>query len=670
MNLLKDETSLYLLQHKDNPVHWMPWGEAAFAKAKKEDKPVLLSVGYSACHWCHVMAHESFEDPATADLMNRHFVNIKLDREERPDIDAIYQSALSLMGRQGGWPLTMFLTPAGEPFWGGTYFPPQPRHGLPAFREILRGVAESWVKDQGDIRHNVKSLAAALEKINTSRPGAILPRAALEKIGGYFLSLIDPAHGGIGSAPKFPSLPIMNFLWCTYLRTGGSAYKAAVIHSLTHMCQGGIYDHAGGGFARYAVDAEWLVPHFEKMLYDNAQFISLLTEVWKETQNPLFAARIAETVAWALREMRVDGGFVTALDADSEGVEGKYYVWTAAEVDAVLGPDAEAFKKAYDVTSFGNWEGVNILNRLGTPAYGAPEEEAWLASCLQKLKSTRDRRVPPGRDDKVLTDMNGLMISALAGAGAAFGNKGWLETAISSFGFVTKHMAAAGSRLLHAPKHAALLEDYANMAEAALALHEVTQEASYIAQAEGWIAVLDSDFSDPAGGGYFMSPSADTVVRPKSAQDGATPSGNGTVVGVLARLALLTGKTDYEERAQKTAEAFFGDVAGHFFPFATLLNNSDMVSNPLSLVIIGDASPFEGVLQKMSLPMLARLILPADASLPATHPAAGKTMAGGKPTAYVCFGRQCLAPAHTPEELESALRTARTGLPPPAANDG
>ena len=325
MNLLQNETSPYLRQHQDNPVDWRPWGPEAFEKAKAENKPVLLSIGYAACHWCHVMAHESFEDHETAALMNQHFISIKLDREERPDIDAAYQGALSLMGKQGGWPLTMFLTPDGKPFWGGTYFPPQPRYGMPSFREILRGIAESYARDKDKIAHNVKSLTAALEKINTSQPGTILHREALDKISGYFLSLIDPANGGIGSAPKFPNLTIINLLWSAYIRSGNEAYKAAVIHSLTQMCQGGIYDHIGGGFSRYTVDAEWLVPHFEKMLYDNAQFISLLAEVYRETQHPLFAERLSETVEWVRRDLSIrhfsHTAFAASLDADSEGEE-------------------------------------------------------------------------------------------------------------------------------------------------------------------------------------------------------------------------------------------------------------------------------------------------------------------------------------------------------------
>jgi uncharacterized protein YyaL (SSP411 family) len=682
MNLLQDETSPYLRQHKDNPVHWMPWGDTAFKRARAENKPILLSVGYAACHWCHVMAHESFEDGDTADLMNRHFINIKLDREERPDLDALYQGALSLMGKQGGWPLTMFLTPAGEPFWGGTYFPPQPRYGMPSFREILRGVSESYGSDRDKVAHNVKSVMAALGKINTSQRGALLSREALDKVSGYFLSLIDPANGGIGDAPKFPCLPIMNLLWGAYVRTGNEAYKAAIIHSLTQMCQGGIYDHIGGGFSRYSVDAEWLVPHFEKMLYDNAQFVSLLTEVYRETGHPLFKERIEETIGWVQHDLAVRNhsttAFATSLDADSEGVEGKYYIWTSAEIDKVLGSDAEVFKKTYDVTAFGNWEHVNILNRLTNPDYGTAQEEEQLGLWREKLKAVRDKRIPPLLDNKVLADNNGLMIAALAKAGFALERPDWIEAAESALRFITTHMMDAEGRLSHsrcegAAKHAGLLEDYANMIEAALALHDVTQNTAYQTQALTWASILDNEFLDKEHGGYFMSSvkTADAPVRPKSAHDHAAPAGNGTMISALSKLSLLTGKQSFTDRARETAEAFCGELAHHFFPFATLLSSSDIAMNPVSLIIIGaqDDTPFDEALRHVSLPGMIKSVLQASNILPPLHPAFGKTAVNGKPTAYVCFGQQCLPPVTTAEELEDLLLESRGQRSHTAAND-
>ncbi|MDE2335964.1 MAG: thioredoxin domain-containing protein, partial [Alphaproteobacteria bacterium] len=605
------------------------------------------SVGYAACHWCHVMAHESFDDETTAALMNAHFVCVKLDREERPDIDAAYQTALALIGKQGGWPLTMFLAPDGRPFWGGTYFPPEARHGLPAFRDILSAVAGSWKKDADKIAHNVQSLMAALEEQNAPQKGALLPRAALDNIARHYLSLIDPAHGGIGGAggggPKFPNLTILNFLWNAHLRTGDPACRAAVIHSLTQMCQGGIYDHLGGGFSRYSVDAEWLVPHFEKMLCDNALFLSLLTEVYKETQNPLFKSRIFETVEFVLRDLRIDDVFAASLDADSGGSEGKYYVWTAKEIDDVLDKDSGTFKKAYDVTAFGNWEQTNILNRLRHTIFDA-EEEAILKPLRDKLKTVRDRRVPPARDGKILADNNGLMIAALASAGFALEQKEWVAAAEKAFAKL------AQDELVHTGKHAALLEDYAGMCAAALALYGVTRDRNYVAWAEKWVGVLDEEFWDKAGGGYFMSASGqtDNPVRVKSAQDHAAPSGNGTLVSVLAQLAALAGEEKYGRRARATAEAFAGDVAQRFFPYATLLGGGDLLQNPATLTLSGD---FDAVLRKISWPALVKIF-----------------ENGEKPEALLCLGDRCLAPARTPDALENLLRDARAGTP--AANDG
>ncbi|MDI1228408.1 MAG: thioredoxin domain-containing protein [bacterium] len=687
MNLLANETSPYLRQHKDNPVHWMPWGAEAFEKAKALNKPILLSIGYAACHWCHVMAHESFEDGDTAALMNQHFINIKVDREERPDIDMIYQNALALMGQQGGWPLTMFMTPEREPFWGGTYFPPLPRHGLPGIREVLRGVNESWHQQQDKIVHNVKSLTTALHKLQERQEGHIVSREVLDKISLYFLSRMDEVNGGIGNAPKFPSLSIISLLWDAYIRTGGDAFKSAVIHSLTHMCQGGLYDHLGGGFCRYTVDAEWLVPHFEKMLYDNGLFLSILSEVYRETQNPLFAERIRETAAWLEREMAVAHndatGFASSYDADSlattgHAEEGAYYIWRAAEIDELLGSDSALFKRVYDITQGGNWEGVNIPNRLSHMAQLPPEEERKLIALRKRLKSSRDLRTPPARDDKVLADWNGLAISGLLRAHAALDMPELLKTAGNAFRFVTQNMMEPDGRLWHVfcdgkRAHAATLDDYANMSEAALLFFETTRNAAYLAQAETWAAIAMRDYWDNENKGFFLSSAQpDLLLRPKTADDTATPSGNGTMVGVLTRLYLVTGKNIYLDYAEGTARAFSGDIMQRFYPLSTYLANSDFLSHPASLVVVGKEGRAEmlAVLKTLSLPRLVVLETQDGNSLPQPHPAHGKTAFAGKAAAYVCFGRSCSAPVTDPASLRELLLQERARRRHEAANDG
>src|SRR6266478_1786406 len=408
-NRLAEETSPYLLQHKDNPVHWQGWSPAVLAAAKSAGKPIMLSIGYAACHWCHVMAHESFEDPAIAAAMNRDFVNIKVDREERPDLDAIYQHALALTGEQGGWPLTMFLTPDGEPFWGGTYFPPEQRWGRPGFPQVLEAMSTAYVQDHDKVAKNVVALREALQRLGRPERGGMFGPEQLDRIAERLLREVDQLHGGIGTAPKFPQTGILELLWRAWKRTGQAPYRDAVLKALDAMCQGGIYDHLGGGFARYSTDARWLVPHFEKMLYDNAELVDLLTLVWQETKNPLYRERIDQTLGWVGREMLTpEGGFASSLDADSEHEEGKFYVWSEAEIDAVLGDRAALFKRYYDVTAEGNWEGHNILNRLHQPALADAATEAELARCRELLLTARASRIRPGCDDKALTDWNGL----------------------------------------------------------------------------------------------------------------------------------------------------------------------------------------------------------------------------------------------------------------------
>ncbi|MEE8559604.1 MAG: thioredoxin domain-containing protein [Alphaproteobacteria bacterium] len=668
-NMLDRETSPYLLQHKDNPVHWQPWAPETLAMAQRERKPIMLSVGYAACHWCHVMAHESFEDEETAALMNQKYVNIKVDREERPDLDAIYQAALALLGQHGGWPLTMFLTPGGEPFWGGTYFPPESRFGRPGFKDVLRRVAAVYQNEPDKVAENVTGLRDALDKLSQTKGGGSITLEMAERIAERLLSEFDPVNGGVGGAPKFPHVPVYELIWRAYLRTGTDAFREAVVLSLDRMCQGGIYDHLGGGFARYATDAAWLVPHFEKMLYDNAQLLDILTLVWQHTKSPLYAARIEETAEWVLREMVAAGaGFASTLDADSEGEEGKFYVWTEAEIDALLGDDAESFKKAYDVTPSGNWEGKTILNRSKRPELGDEAHEARLATARKILAQARARRVRPGWDDKVLADWSGLMIAALANAGAVFNNRRWLDAAKSAFAFVAGHMIEAG-RLRHSFRkgrlqHTATLDDYANMCRAALTLFEVTGKEQYLAHAEAWAGDVERYYLDEENGGYFFTTddAPALITRTKTAADSATPSGNGLMAGALARLYFLTGKESYRARAEAVISAFSGQIGRNFLPLATLINNSEFLQRAVQVVIVGERrdAAVRSLLDAVygaSLPNRVVLVVLPNTTLPAVHPAFGKTQIGARPTAYVCVGTVCSLPLNAPEALAEALES-------------
>ncbi|QEX25108.1 thioredoxin domain-containing protein [Hypericibacter adhaerens] len=671
-NQLGLSTSPYLHQHQANPVHWQVWDPATLAAARALDRPILLSVGYAACHWCHVMAHESFENEATAALMNELFVNIKVDREERPDVDQIYQAALALLGQQGGWPLTMFLTPQGEPFWGGTYFPPAERWGRPGFPDVLKTIAGIYRGDRGKVANNVTALRDALASMSEPRPGGAISMALIDRIAEHLLQQVDEEHGGIGGAPKFPQEPSFELLWRGWKRTGETGMRDAVLLTLTHMAQGGIYDHLGGGFARYSVDAEWLVPHFEKMLYDNAQLVEQYALIWQETKSPLYEARVRETVGWALREMRAEGGpsgnrgFASSLDADSEHEEGKFYVWTEAEIDAALGADAVLFKRIYDVRPEGNWEHKTILNRSAHPDLMDEFAEGALQKARARLFQIRENRVRPGFDDKALADWNGLMIAALAFAAEVFDEPAWLEAACEAFAFVTKDMTREG-RLRHSYRggrlqHPATLDDYANNARAALRLHEATGDPAYLTQAETWVETLDRHYWDKNGGGYFFAAddTTDLVHRPRNANDNAVPSGNGTMVAVLARLHYLTGKPAYRDRAEALVGAFAGEIERNFFPLATLLNANDLLQNALQVVLVGDpASPLMGAMRRavfdVSLPNLVLQSVATGTALPEGHPAAGKTVAAGSVAAFVCRGQTCSLPFTEPERLKAAL---------------
>ena len=671
-NRLGDETSPYLLQHKDNPVHWRPWGPEALAEAQEADKPILLSVGYAACHWCHVMAHESFENPAIADVMNRLYVNIKVDREERPDIDVIYQAALNMLGQQGGWPLTMFLTPDGEPFWGGTYFPPEAKWGRAGFPDILTAIEKTYREAPDRIRHNKEALRDGLARLAAPKSGVEISRDLADTAAHQILGALDPVHGGIGDAPKFPQASILRQLWSAGIRTGDKEFQDGVLFTLRKICEGGIYDHLGGGFARYTVDREWLVPHFEKMLYDNAQLLDLLGHAWSVTGDPLYRRRTEETVAWLLDDMRMpEGGFASARDADSEGVEGKFYVWTDAEIDEILGPDAGRFKEAYGVRLGGNWEGVSILNRLHLTETPTDAEEAWLAPRREKLLSRRADRIPPLKDDKVLADWNGLTIFALATAGRLFDRPDWVDAAIAAFDFVAGPMAdpaTGGIRLRHSyragkAQHVATLDDYAAMMRAALCLFEGDGDARFLNAAVAWADILERFYLDRDSGAYALT-AADAealVTRTVQAIDNATPSGNGLLITVLAQLHALTGDVRHLNRADAIAKAFAGETDRNFAAYSNLIEGAQYLRDGVQIVIVGprDDDRTKALLRAArALPLADRLIQCVDPeqALPADHPAHGKTMVDGSPVAFVCRGPVCGLPVTDPDDL-----TARVG---------
>jgi len=673
-NNLDRESSPYLLQHKDNPVHWQPWGQDALDQARLANKPILLSVGYAACHWCHVMAHESFEDPDVAREMNTRFVNIKVDREERPDIDSIYQTALALLGQQGGWPLTMFLTPDGEPFWGGTYFPTPARYGRPCFADVLKAVSDTFHTSRDKVDQNRTALTEALGELSTKDSAGQIAGNLGDVAARALLQQVDFRFGGIGQAPKFPHVPDLELLWRAHLRGLDEQAGRAVVISADAMAQGGIYDHLGGGWARYSVDPYWLVPHFEKMLYDNAQLVDLLTMLWQATKHGLYRRRVTETVGWVLREMtNADGAFCSSLDADSDdgtghAEEGAFYVWTEAQIDDALGTDAALFKHWYDVSAGGNWEGKTVLNRS---ASGEADDtiEAELAALRRRLLEERSRRPRPGLDDKVLADWNGLMIHALAKAGAAFRQPDWVDTAKRAFAWIAGAMGEEG-RLWHSARDGrfvklAMIDDYAAMARAALALHEVTGDRTYLDQACVWCRTADAHYWDDAAGGYFFT--ADDaealIVRTKTAIDNATPSGNGTMVGVLARLYYLTGEAAYRDRAEAITRAFAGDVNRNPFAHAVMINNVDILNSCVQTVLIGEPGgaatrALAEVISETCVPnMLVSLIGPG-AELPAGHPAHGKAQQEGRATAYVCQGPVCSLPLTEPEALRRALADA------------
>ena len=666
-NRLAGQTSPYLLQHKDNPVDWYPWGEEALARARAEDKPLLVSIGYSACHWCHVMEHESFEDPETAAVLNEHFVPIKVDREERPDVDTIYMGAVQAMAGQGGWPLNVFTDPEGVPFYGGTYFPPEPRHGMPSFRQVLEGVAEAWRTRRDEIRsaapRTIEGLSAA-SRVGPSE--AELSPGVLDEAERNLAVQFDPNFGGFGGAPKFPPASALEFLMCRMAEAadGDSAAKAReiVTTTLDRMAKGGIYDHVGGGFARYSVDAQWLVPHFEKMLYDNALLARGYLHAWQLTGEERFRRVCEETLDWALREMRgPEGGFFSALDADSEGEEGKFYVWTEQELRELLGDDAPALLAYWGVDRGPNFEGRSILHVAGEE----PDPEV-LRRAREVLYDARSRRVWPGLDDKRLAAWNALMIAALADAGSALRRDDYVAAARDCADFVLRRMHDERGRLLRTYKDGrasliAYLEDHAFLCEALLVLYEATLETRWFVEARRLADAIVLRFRDEKAGVFYDTASDHEalVVRPRSFEDHPIPSGSSSAAYALLRIDAVTGDRAYERPALEVFRALNQAAARHPQAFGHLLQAMHFhFSAPREVALVGD--PLDQLAATVRQRFRPTVVLagmePGDEeALDAIPLLRGREPVAGRPAAYVCRNFTCRMPVTDPAELEREL---------------
>jgi uncharacterized protein len=666
-NRLIHESSLYLRQHAQNPVDWYPWGPEALARAREMNRPIFLSIGYSACHWCHVMERESFEEEATAAVLNEHFVSIKVDREERPDVDTIYMTALQALTQEGGgWPLSVWLTPDLHPFYAGTYFPPANRYGRPGFKNVLRAIAEAWQTRREDIVRQAGDVVRLLNDQPVPEGAGELKQELLKGSEMALRRAFDPTHGGFGRAPKFPHAIELRLLLRTWKRFGDETTLHMVRHSLDRMAAGGMYDQIGGGFHRYSTDERWLVPHFEKMLYDNALLTSAYVEAWQATREPEFRRVAEETLGYVLREMTdPTGAFYSSQDADSEGVEGKFYVWSKTDIEEVLGPDdAKLFGAVYDITSSGNWEGHNIPNRPRSwqslsQMLGLPTDEL-LRRCRDlaaKLYEVRARRVRPGRDEKVLTAWNGLMIAAFAQAGAAFDEPRYTEAAVSAAHFVLSDLRKPDGRLFRttavgsAPKLDAYLEDYAYLIEALVSLYQATFEPRWVEEALRLADLMVQDFADPAGGGLFYTASGHEplITRTKDSFDGSTPSGNAMAATGLLRLAALTGREDLRARAERILASFAGLM--HDSPGAAgqMLMALDFHLGPVrEIAVVGTDSVVAPVVRAVRERFVPNVVVaahdPAAGPAPAAIPLLRDRPATRDVITYICEHFACQAP--------------------------
>jgi uncharacterized protein YyaL (SSP411 family) len=678
-NRLAGETSPYLLQHAHNPVDWYPWGPEALSRAKSEDKPILLSIGYSACHWCHVMERESFEDSQTAALMNGSFVNIKVDREERPDLDTIYMQAVQAMTGHGGWPMTVFLTPDGTPFYGGTYFPPDDRPNMPSFTRVLTAIADAWRSRREEVTQSGSQLRQHLQQTIQLTPSrSVLEASLLDAAAQGIDSQFDPVDGGFGNAPKFPQPMAIEFLLRYWRRTGSQRARDAAEYTLDKMARGGISDHLGGGFHRYSTDGEWLVPHFEKMLYDNAQLARAYLMGYQVSGNAFYRTIIEQILNYVLRDMTdPSGGFYSTEDADSGGVEGKFYVWTPAQLREVLDERVARIVAAfYDVTDKGNFEhGTSILHMPRTPMEVATDLDVTDAEVLAALESARptlfarrEQRVRPARDDKVLTAWNGMMLRAFAEAGRVLNEPTYIQAARNNAEFLLHTMRADGKLLRtwkpgHQAHLNAYLEDYANLADGLIALYEATFESKWLEAAQELADAILERFADTENGGFFdTSDDHETLItRPKDLFDNATPSGNAVAADVLLRLAVLTANVDYQRAAQNVFELLREPMVRYPLGFARSLSALDfLLDRPKEIAIVGplEAPQTQALLREVFEPFLPnKVVAGGSANLPLLE---GRQPKNGQAMAYVCEHYVCQRPTSDPKELAAMLSGSST----------
>lgn len=678
-NLLATETSPYLLMHKDNPIHWRSWGPEALADAARLDKPIYVSVGFSACWPCQLMNKDTFQDAEISALLNENFVCVLVDRAERPDVDAVLQAAAQFLQSPGGWPLNVFLTPQGEPFGSGNFFPKEdmPDQGFLGFKSAIANVLQTYRERREQVVQNADAFRKAITQFwteNRRMDGQLSP-FALEQAARRVCQGQDIFSGGIHAVPKFPNFPVVEMMWRAYLRNGAQQFSNAVGIQLQNMCASGIYDHIGGGFFRFAQDEMWVVPHFEKMLSDNAQAIEALASAWQETRLPLYKTRTEEIVAWMQREMLTpEGAFAFSVSSSANGEEGAHIVWSGTEIDAILGADdAKIFKQVYDVRDPGNWRGKSILNRLAFPQVD-PVIEGRLNGMRQKLLDARLKRAPAEVDATILADANGLAIRGLAVAADVFNRIEWQAMAVRAFWFVADKMGSGG-KIAHYSRAGRVssddfAEDYVCMIWAALTLFENTGDARYFEKAKLWFSELDARFWNATAGGYSQTPSDAEAffVRPRIGIDGFTPAANGLAARIGAQLYYHSGDNHFRDRTNEIIAALTQDALSNLPMHASLYNALDNIIRALQIVIVGertspDVMAMRDVLRRVSIPNKIVQIVPNTETLPEGHPARGKPKVQGRATVYLCASTVCSSPIIEPNQFELALKTRATAPP-------